>query len=107
MPAPGILIGTTGTLGTGVTCTRAFRLVLMEPCFMEGAERQAFARIRRIGQQNPRTYGIRLTTDNSECERQIERRQMFRRQLRKAEDVAPTLAVGSPRLSHASFEDVA
>ncbi|KAJ6171564.1 SNF2 family N-terminal domain protein [Penicillium chermesinum] len=35
-PAPGILIGTTGTLGTGVTCTRAFRLVLMEPCFMGG-----------------------------------------------------------------------
>ncbi|PKX88851.1 uncharacterized protein P174DRAFT_425416 [Aspergillus novofumigatus IBT 16806] len=43
--SPGILVSTTGVIGTGYTCTHAFRAVLFEPDYLEGVEDQAFARI--------------------------------------------------------------
>lgn len=84
---PTILVGTTGVLGAGVSLTRAFRIVLVEPSFMERDEQQAFARIRRIGQRNEQTYATRLVTLASPCEGRIRRRQYIRRRLQEPGEV--------------------
>jgi SNF2 family DNA or RNA helicase len=69
--APDILIGTTLTLGVGLTCTRAFRLIQLEPDYVMRNEKQGVKRINRIGQKNPKTYSYRLTCPDSEIENNI------------------------------------
>lgn len=71
-PAPGILIGTTKVMGTGLNCPRAFRMFLMEPQLLDSQEKQCFARIRRTGQKNAETIGYRLTTPDLDFEKQID-----------------------------------
>ncbi|RHZ45234.1 uncharacterized protein CDV56_103757 [Aspergillus thermomutatus] len=71
--SPGILVSTTGVIGTGYTCTRAFRAVLFEPDYLEGVEEQAFARIRRMGQNNPRTTCIRFVGNRRQLKAASER----------------------------------
>jgi SNF2 family DNA or RNA helicase len=62
-----ILVSTPELLGTGLTLTRAFRVVLMEPAWMLRTEEQAFSRVQRIGQKNDKTYTYRyLARDNKE-----------------------------------------
>ena len=53
---PHILVSTTGILGTGFTCVRSFRMILLEPDFVSVTEKQAFARIRHLNQKNEMTY---------------------------------------------------
>lgn len=84
--SPGILVSTTGVIGTGYTCTRAFWAVLFEPNFLEGVEDQAFARIRRMSQHNPKTTCIRFVVPDMEYKRWIFTRQGNRRQLKAASE---------------------
>jgi SNF2 family DNA or RNA helicase len=80
---PDILLGTTGIMATGHTCTRAFRLILLEPDFVSCNEEQLWARINRISQKNPQTYTYRLVCRDSEVEAAIvdrqQKRQLFQR----------------------------
>lgn len=78
---PDVVVGTTGILGCGLSCTRAFRVILMEPDYKLSAENQAFAQVWRIGQWNAAVCVYRLHTkdlalDNLSMNRQ-ERRQQF------------------------------
>ncbi|KAI9750294.1 MAG: hypothetical protein M4579_006527 [Chaenotheca gracillima] len=75
---PTILVGTTGLMGIGMTLTRAFRSVLMEPDWVLKTENQAQARIRRIGQKNEPVYWYRLLTRGDETEKAILQRQDLR-----------------------------
>ena len=91
LTAPGLLISTTQIMATGFNCTRACRLVLIEPDFLEGLELQAFGRIRRFGQMNAETVSIRLITPNSSCENRIMHRQWYRRKLSDAEQAQASI----------------
>ena len=77
--SPDILIGTLQVLGVGYTCTRAFRLILLGPSWMEMEEAQGKARIRRIGQNNPITYTYRLICTDVQVENSILDRQAMRK----------------------------
>jgi hypothetical protein len=96
--SPGILVSTTGVIGTGYTCTRAFRAVLFEPDFLEGVEEQAFARIRRMGQGNAQTTSIRFVVPDMEYEARIFTRQGNRRQLKSASEQSSEVPKQSPSL---------
>lgn len=76
---PDILLGTTGILGTGYNCIRAFRLILLEPDYVSSNEEQVLARICRYGQINPRTFTYRLVCKESEVEAAIVDRQQKRK----------------------------
>jgi SNF2 family DNA or RNA helicase len=76
---PDILLGTTGILGTGFNCVRAFRLVLLEPDYVWYNEEQAVGRIHRYGQKNPQTFTYRLVCKESEVEAAIVDRQQKRK----------------------------
>ncbi|GFF30537.1 hypothetical protein IFM61606_10554 [Aspergillus udagawae] len=67
----GILVSTTGVIGTGYTCTCAFRAVLFEPDFLEGVKDQVFACIRRMGQSNPQMTCICFVVPGMQYEQQI------------------------------------
>ena len=69
------IIGTPKTMGTGLTLTRAFRIVLMEPDWTTSVEEQGIGRIRRFCQRNPITYSYRLINLNSAIEQAILKRQ--------------------------------
>lgn len=68
---PMILISTPKLVGLGLTLTRAFRLVLLEPAYVARDESQAYARIKIISQENPKTFTFRLFTKGSTLERNI------------------------------------
>jgi len=57
------LMGTVETGGVGATFNRADRLVLLEPHWMNKAEKQAYARVDRIGNPNPTVHTFRLIAD--------------------------------------------
>lgn len=78
--SPDILIGTIDIIGIGFTCVRAFRLVLMGPEWLEKVEGQAMARIRRIGQCNPKTYTYRLICEDVKIEKGIVNRHELRKE---------------------------
>jgi len=54
------LIGTLKQLSAGHHLTRAASVILMEPLLDPREEKQAYGRVRRIGQRNPRTFTWRL-----------------------------------------------
>ena len=62
-------------MGTGLQLTRAANLVLIEPDYEFHREKQAVARIHRIGQRNPRSYSFRLHNQGSAFEARIIKRQ--------------------------------
>ncbi|KAF8851200.1 hypothetical protein BDZ45DRAFT_154859 [Acephala macrosclerotiorum] len=73
-----ILVSTPDLIGTGYTLTRAFRAVLMEPAWLKASEKQAFSRVRRIGQEND-TFTYRLECDDKDSiEQKIITRQTTR-----------------------------
>lgn len=51
-------------MGTGISCVRAFRLVVLGPEWLATTEPQGYARIRSLGQNNPKTYTYRLYTSD-------------------------------------------
>lgn len=57
---PRILVGTAGVMGVGLNLKRAGQIILMEPHYLKRDERQAIARIKRIGQLNNSTKAWRL-----------------------------------------------
>lgn len=78
--SPRILVGTVALLGVGYTCTRAFRLVLTGPEWLNKIEAQAKARIRRIGQRNLHTFTYRLICEDVKVEQGIVHRHLLRQQ---------------------------
>ncbi|KAH8592808.1 hypothetical protein B0O99DRAFT_674250 [Bisporella sp. PMI_857] len=75
------LVGSTRQLGRGLQLTRASNVVLMEPDHKFEHEVQAFARVNRIGQRNPRAFSFRLIDEGSQIEEQIIERQIQLNQL--------------------------
>ena len=65
-------------MGTGVTCVRAFRIILLEPDYLKRTEAQGIFRICRIGQRNPMTYSYRMICPGSKVEQTIISRQNMR-----------------------------
>lgn len=89
---PEVLVGTTGILGVGFTCTSAFRMILLEPDWVNRVEQQAKARIRRIGQCNAQTYSYRIICRDSRVEQNIVDRQKRRRFFQELSyEKAPTI----------------
>ena len=78
---PDFLIGASKLLAYGHNCTRAFRVVLMEPAWKQSVEMQGYYRINRIGQENPMTYSYRLTSPQVPVENTIMARQKRRVEL--------------------------
>lgn len=78
---PDFLIGSTEVLGTGHTCTRAFRVVLMEPDYKVSTERQAIFRISRFSQFNRATWSYHLFCQGLSVETAIMKRQQARLEL--------------------------
>ena len=72
------LVGTSATLGTGFTLTKAFRIVLVEPDWLVSTELQVRKRVNRIGQRNLKTISYRLLAPDSVIEKGILRRQCTR-----------------------------
>lgn len=77
-----VIIGTTGIMGTGMTLTRATTLVLLEPDYTLGKEKQAYSRNYRIGQDRP-THAYRLVSTNSRMEQLILNKQKKRALMQK------------------------
>ena len=78
-PSPDYLIGSTRLLGTGHTCTRALRMVLMEPDWIKATKQQAIKRISRIGQLNTGgTFSYRLLCSGMPVEETIIKKQELR-----------------------------
>ena len=75
---PMILVGTTRILGAGLTCTRSFRCILLEPDYKQSIEDQAFARVWRMGQANAAAFAYRLYTENLEMDSLSMNRQVMR-----------------------------
>ena len=71
------LVGSTLVLGVGLTLTRAFRCVLMDPEWLRTSEEQAIGRVFRVGmaQPSPVTYSYRILLQGFEPERVITTRQ--------------------------------
>lgn len=75
------LIGNTKIPGTGHTCTRTFRMTLMEPDSVKGTEKQAIFRIFRISQFNTSsTYSYRFVCFITAVEKTIIEIQQRRRE---------------------------
>jgi hypothetical protein len=74
------LVGTTGILGTGVTLNLAERMVLDSCLYVAREEDQAYARIDRMGNRNPRVITYRFVT-NADIEIKILWRQANRKAL--------------------------
>ncbi|KAI9840211.1 MAG: hypothetical protein M1837_001839 [Sclerophora amabilis] len=97
-PPADVMVGTTTLLGTGYTCVKAFRIILMEPDFVMRNEMQAIGRICRIGQHNPRTYSYRMICTASATENTILTRQQGR-------DDFQSLAFAGVRLEESEDSD--
>jgi len=69
------LIGTLKQLSAGHHLTRAATVILMEPLLDPREERQAYGRVRRIGQRNPCTFTWRLIDFGSGIEAVVTDRQ--------------------------------
>ena len=70
-------------MATGLTFTRAKRLLLVEPDFIKTVEDQAYSRIRRINQNNPETFTYRLWCSGVKVEHAIIKRQVLRAEFKK------------------------
>lgn len=73
-----ILVGTYRILGTGYTCTAAYREFLFEMTKLKTHEEQAHGRIDRVNQSKPQTFSHRFIsrkspTDNTQLSRQEQR----------------------------------
>lgn len=90
-----ILIGLTHIVGVGLQLQRACHAVLMEPDYDFVRELQAYARVHRIGQKNPRSRSFRLVDCESEVESAILARQRARGELagREVREVVQAAAV--------------
>ena len=76
-PIPDILVSTGYLIGTGWNLTRASKLVMMEPEWLQMVEEQAGKRINRIGATVPTTQYL-LICPNSQIEDIIHDRQKRR-----------------------------
>lgn len=61
-------------------------MVVMEPQSIPNVEQQAYGRIRRLSQKNPRTFTYCLVWSVSEIETKVFRRQNVRKHLGKSSD---------------------
>ena len=73
-----ILVETTRILGAGLTCTRSFRCILLEPDYKQSIEDQAFARVWRMRQANAAAFAYRLYTENLEMDSLFMNKQIMR-----------------------------
>jgi hypothetical protein len=80
------LIGTTGILGTGVTLNIAERMVLDGCLYLMRDEDQAYARIDRMGNRNPRVITYRLVTNTWAVLKILQRQARRKAIIRAAED---------------------
>ncbi|TAQ91345.1 hypothetical protein B7494_g362 [Chlorociboria aeruginascens] len=74
------LLGPTSLIGQGLQLTRACHLVLFEPDSQHHLEKQAYARINRIGQKNPYSFSYRLVDGDHDAEFAILNRQISRQE---------------------------
>jgi len=72
------LVGSIKILGVGLQLTRACNVILMEPDYDFARQAQAYSRVHRIGQRNPRSRSYRLIDAGSEIEEKILKRQRDR-----------------------------
>ena len=75
-----IFITTPTLCGTGLTMTRAFRMVLMEPAWLKSTQNQAFFRIIRLSQENAKTWTYLLFSRRDPTEYKIRKTQRRRNQ---------------------------
>lgn len=80
---PYVLLASTGITATRLNCTRAKRLLLVEPDFSTTTEDQAYSRIRRHGQINAETCTYRLWCSGVKVEHAIVKRQALRAEFKK------------------------
>ena len=76
-----ILVGNIRILGIGFTLTKADTVVLVEPQWLEGDEKQAIARVQRISQVAPKCYAYRLFCADVLVEKMIIQRHLFRQMI--------------------------
>lgn len=85
------LVGTTSIIGTGINCTAASQLVLMEPDNIRRNEDQAYARIRRFGQNNSKTFTFRLLCRDALAETRLLKRRAHREKFQQESLQAPSV----------------
>ncbi|THC90065.1 hypothetical protein EYZ11_010481 [Aspergillus tanneri] len=79
--SPGILVATTKTTATGLTLHRAAHLILFEVDWVSSTHKQAWGRVRRIGQRSPYVWTYLFCNNDMEVELRIQVCNLQRSQL--------------------------
>lgn len=79
--APDFLVAPFHILAVGHNCTRAFRVIIMEPAWKQSSEKQAHGRVSRLGQENKESFSYRLICPKVPVESAIVTRQIKRLEL--------------------------